>query len=310
MITFFTIPKPFEGHIGVIQRNALRSWRKLNPQCEIIIFGDEIGIPEVAKEIGAIHIAAIEKNEFGTPYLDGIFSKVQEIAKNDVLCYSNADIIFLNDFPAGISKIHDSRFLLVGQRWDLDLSAEIEFSGKFEEELREQVARAGKLHDVDGMDYFVFRKGTIKTLPPFLVGRAGWDNWMIYNARNLGIKVIDGTKGYLVIHQNHNYGHVKKSVGRWLGPESDYNMALLGGVENRFTLYDATYRFNGTKVVRNLSVISFYRRLKSVPILKPEAARVLRPLEKTIDPIEEILLDIWRKRNTQSEDKLIESKSK
>jgi hypothetical protein len=297
MITFFTIPKPFEGHNGVIQRNALRSWRKLNPKCEIIIFGDEVGIAEVAEEVGAIHIPEIRKNDFGTPYLDGIFSKVQEMAKNDILCYSNADIIFLNDFPAGVGKINDDRYLLVGQRWDLDLTTEVDYSGNYQDELRQRTAQGGKLHDVDGMDYFVFRKGTLKALPAFLVGRAGWDNWMIYNARVEGIKVIDGTRGYLVIHQNHNYGHVKKSVGRWLGPESDYNMALLGGVEHRFTLYDATYRFNGVKVLRNLSAISLYRRLKSLSILKPEAGKVLHPIERAVDPIERLLLDIWRKRS-------------
>ena len=26
MLTIFTIPKPFIGHIGVIQRNAIMSW--------------------------------------------------------------------------------------------------------------------------------------------------------------------------------------------------------------------------------------------------------------------------------------------
>jgi len=104
MITFFTIPKPFEGHIGVIQRNALRSWRKLNPECEIIIFGDELGISEVAEEVGAVRIPEIRKNEYGTPYLDGIFSQVQGMAKNDIICYSNADIIFLKDFPEGIGN--------------------------------------------------------------------------------------------------------------------------------------------------------------------------------------------------------------
>ncbi|HEY3419607.1 MAG TPA: hypothetical protein VGK23_03560 [Methanomassiliicoccales archaeon] len=274
----------------------MRSWRKLIPHCEIIIFGDEAGIAEVAEEVGAIHISEIRKNEFGTPYLDGIFSQVQGMAKNDILCYSNTDIIFLNDFPAGVGRINDERFLLVGQRMDLDLTTEIDFSGKYEEELRGMTATAGKLHDVDGMDYFVFRKGTLNALPAFLVGRAGWDNWMIYNARDKGIKVIDGTNGYMVIHQNHNYGHVKKGVFLWLGPESDYNLALLGGIQYRFTLYDATYRFDGIKVRPNLSAISIYRRMKSISILKPEAGRVFHVLEKTLYPFEEILLDIWRNK--------------
>ena len=31
MITFFTTPKPFLGHIGIIQRNAIESWKRRIP---------------------------------------------------------------------------------------------------------------------------------------------------------------------------------------------------------------------------------------------------------------------------------------
>jgi hypothetical protein len=43
MITFFTTPKPFCGHIGVIQRNAIESWKRIRPSVEVIPFGDEEG---------------------------------------------------------------------------------------------------------------------------------------------------------------------------------------------------------------------------------------------------------------------------
>ena len=56
MLTIFTIPKCFRGHISVIQRNAIRSWRMLRPECEIILFGDEEGMKEVAEEFGVRHI--------------------------------------------------------------------------------------------------------------------------------------------------------------------------------------------------------------------------------------------------------------
>ncbi len=48
MLTIFTAPKSFYGHIGVIQTNAIRSWLLLCPECEIILFGGEEGIAEVA----------------------------------------------------------------------------------------------------------------------------------------------------------------------------------------------------------------------------------------------------------------------
>ena len=82
MITFFTIPKPFKDHISVIQRNAIISWSQLHPDCEIILYGDEEGIKEIADEFGLIHIPDIEKNEYGTPFLDFVFNDAQARAKN------------------------------------------------------------------------------------------------------------------------------------------------------------------------------------------------------------------------------------
>ena len=52
MLTLFTIPKAFEGHSGVIQRNAIKSWTLLQPQCEIILMGDDEGTGEAAAEMG------------------------------------------------------------------------------------------------------------------------------------------------------------------------------------------------------------------------------------------------------------------
>lgn len=43
MLTLFTIPKPFQGHIGMIQRNATQSWLQLQRACEIVLVGDEGG---------------------------------------------------------------------------------------------------------------------------------------------------------------------------------------------------------------------------------------------------------------------------
>jgi hypothetical protein len=52
MLTLFTTAKPCEGHSGVIQRNALKSCKLLHPEIEIILFGDDAGGAEIAKELG------------------------------------------------------------------------------------------------------------------------------------------------------------------------------------------------------------------------------------------------------------------
>ena len=55
MLSLFTTAKPCEGHSGVIQCNALKSWKLLHSEIEIILFGDDAGRAEIAKELGFRH---------------------------------------------------------------------------------------------------------------------------------------------------------------------------------------------------------------------------------------------------------------
>jgi hypothetical protein len=230
MITFFTIPKPFKDHISIIQRNAILSWQQLHADCEIILYGDEEGIRGIADEYGLIHIPDIKKNEYGTPFLDFVFKDAQSRAKNDILCYANADIIFLKDFITSIQSIKKDPFLAIGERWDIDIIDPLCFSDdNWENNVRTMVKNQGNRLGPWAIDYFAFSKTAPLQVLPFLVGREGWDNWMIYHATKAGIPVVDITRTSTVIHQNHDYNHVPlKKGGRWKGPESDYNLNLTG----------------------------------------------------------------------------------
>ena len=73
-LSLFTTAKPFLGHPGIIQRNALASWSLLRPRPEILLLGDEEGYGEAARESGAERIPELERNEFGTPLVSGLFS--------------------------------------------------------------------------------------------------------------------------------------------------------------------------------------------------------------------------------------------
>ena len=79
MLTLFTTAKPFEGHSGVIQRNALKSWKLPHPEIEIILFGDDAGGAEIAKELGFPQEPFVERNKLGTKRLDYIFRRAQGI---------------------------------------------------------------------------------------------------------------------------------------------------------------------------------------------------------------------------------------
>ena len=261
MLSIFTIPKPFLGHIEVIQRNAIQNWLKLQPKCEIILFGDDYGVERVAHELRVIHIPSIEKNEFGTPLLSSAFSKAQEIAKNNILMYANSDVIFFQNLIKVVQGINKPLFLMCGRRWDLDVTEEIDFEdGEWTARLKEKVKKEGKRHGLSGMDYFIFPRNLVK-MPAFAVGRPGWDSWLIYDMRIRKIPVIDATEAITVIHQNHDFSHSKfgekKRVG---GPEWQKNIEIAGGFTNMMTLRDANWVLNENGLNRP----TFTRRIYSI----------------------------------------------
>lgn len=79
MLTPFSIPKPFRGHIGIIQTNAIQSWTLLRPSCEIILFGNEEGTGYIADRFRILHVPEVESNEYGTPLLNSMFDNNVDI---------------------------------------------------------------------------------------------------------------------------------------------------------------------------------------------------------------------------------------
>lgn len=242
MITFFSSPRPFRGQFDIIQRNAILSWKSVMPECEIILFEDEEETTKkVAEELGTKYISGIACNEFGTFLLNDIISKTQESATGDVLVYINPDILLLTDLGKIIQIVQKKfrDFLIVGRRWDLDTKESIDFEkSDWQERLRDEVLRRGKLHRMSGMDYWIFPKHIRFNHPPFTNGRFATDGWLVYQARRRKIPVIDATKVVEIIHQNHYYPQKEKN---YYEIERKRNIELSGGLANVLTLRDADW---------------------------------------------------------------------
>lgn len=281
MLTLFAIPKQFQGPIEVIQRNAIKSWTLLRPRPEIILFGDDGGTAEAAKEFGVGHVAKIERNEYGTPLINDLFEKAQRLATHEVLCYINADIILMSNFVEAFPLVANrkSRFLVVGQRWDIEIKQPLDFSADWENKLHSYVISQGSLHPPTGIDYFVFPRGIWSEMPPLAIGRTIWDNWLIYQARARGVPVIDATDVVMAVHQDHNYMHVPSSaVDAWEGPEAKRNLELAGGWGHVFTLQDATHKLTHRGIRRALDRAHRVRLMETIPQLCP----YLSPLFKIL----------------------------
>jgi len=281
MLTIFSIPKPFSGHVGVIQHNAIRSWSRLRPACQVVLFGVEKGVEVAVAAFGTQHIPHVVRNEYVTPLLNSVFEQVRQIAEYPLMCYINTDVMLLSDFLKAVERIRFKRFLMVGQRWDVEISESWDVKRPdCESELRRFVREHGILHPPMGSDFFVFPVGAMWELPPFAVGRPGWDNWMIYRARAMKFPVVDASRVTTVIHQKHDYDHVTKVDSRaaWEGPEADLNRELVGGWEYVFTLADATHLLTRRLLTPAFGPAHFRRRWQTLPILRPR----MRPIVQAV----------------------------
>ena len=271
VLTIFSAPKPFtDPHIALIQRNAIGSWVRL-PDTEVILVGDESGLAETAREYGVKHLADVARNPERTPLVSSIFSLVRQASTSPLLVYVNADILLTPSLVDSTRKVISlvEKFLIVGQRWDLDITQPLDFSDDWVERLKDETQARGKLHRPMGSDYFIFQRDCFTDMPEFAIGRAGWDNWMIYKSRKEGWATVDATSSIMIIHQNHDYSHLPGGQPHYKLPETYENIRLAGGREvTRFTLLDTNRELVDGRLRRpGWSGERFIRWLEAFPLL-------------------------------------------
>lgn len=253
MLTIFTIPKAFKDpHISIIQKNALLSWKEIGKDVEIFTIGDEEGVREISEKLDIINLPKVVKNEFNTPLLDSAFSLARNQAKNDILMYVNADIIFLDDLLPAIKMMPKKDFMATGRRMDLDIENEINPKDPtWQEKLKKQIKEKGKLHSPAGMDYFIFHKDSFKDLPSFAVGRVGWDNWLIRHSRKINKFTIDATEYITAIHQNHRSSEINSGTSRKGNPEALRNSSFAKHPGHAFTTEDSNWKLTPKGLQKN-----------------------------------------------------------
>ncbi len=236
----------------MIQRNAIKSWTLL-PDVEVILLGEETGLAEAAKELGVKYLPNVARNDSGTPLISSMFQLARENSNSELLCIINADMVLMPDFVEAAKQVKSqkSNFVLLSQRWDYDITSPIDFAAGWESQLRESVREQNQLHRPAGSDFFLFPKSCYQDIPNFIIGRAGWDNWMIYKARKEGWPVIDCTPSVMIVHQNHDYSHLPGGKPHYEHPDTNENIRLAGGqAAVRYTILDSTRCLVNGKLAR------------------------------------------------------------
>ena len=259
MLTLFTTPKAFLGHTGVIQTNAIRSWTLLRPRPEIILFGNEDGTARLCGELDLVHAPDLLCNGRGTPLLSDLFEKAERLASRSLLCYTNADIILLSDFMEMVKLAGEwgGSQVLVARRWDADVGEPLNFCDpRWEKLLKTRVSESGK-RQIGGIDYFVFPRGLYQNVPPFAIGRDFWDDWLCWEARRRGARLVDATAMTMAVHQNHPFGMTTEDRRTARKEEVEANWKLNGGWQYCVRRSLPTHIFKSGKISRRIGADYF-----------------------------------------------------
>lgn len=242
MLTIFSAPKAFEGHVGIIQENAIRSWLCMRPKPRIILFSNEGGTDEVARRLNVQLVSTVETNTYGTPLVSNMFSQAEAMAAGEVLAFVSADIVLTQGSieATRIAMEWAPRFLLVAQRHDVEVRQLMEFESGWEQRWGADAVARGKLHSPGAIDWFVFARGQYKDIPPFAIGRTSYDNWLLWKTVASEIPLIDATSFVTLIHQNHDYSHAK-TIDVWDGAEAHENRRWIQHWTNYYTITHATW---------------------------------------------------------------------
>lgn len=249
MITFLASPKPFQGIAKEHQYRAIRSWLAAADDAEVILYGDSAGIDEAGNDLGVRVQRQIDCASSGIPYFGAIVGHAAEHGRHDLQVYLNCDILLAGIQPA-FARIAFDRFLLIGQCIDLGEGVVVELAqGDWIKRLKE-LAVEGKvtLRPPAAIDYFGFRRGTWKGLPPVVIGRAGYDGALLAYCQRRHYPLIDATFAVTALHQFHGYGHVQGGAQTVrLGQDAQNNLRQAGS-HSLPGISDASYVLRGSVI--------------------------------------------------------------
>lgn len=247
MLTLLCSPKSFVDESAWNQLNALRSWRAIHPDAEIIIFGAPQGATEAAADVGATLVTEFATSPSGAPSFNAMVAHAEQYGRHDLIVYANCDILLNTTMLRAMQALRQrfETFLLVGERLDLAEGVAVDVRQPNWTDHLSALVSEGKLtaHGPTGADYFGFVRGMWADLPPVFMGRAMCDQALLHYCLRKRLPLIDGTLAVVNVHQYHGYSHVAGGREQVFRGNDREDMAKAHGLRHSLpTVADAGWR--------------------------------------------------------------------
>ncbi len=216
VLTLFTSFKFSLNKTDIYQR-TLKNWAELRPFVQPIYFKvtNEESNKNLLNEARQLGWMIEDMNELGVnstlPVFKSIFLKGMQLTKSAFYGFSNGDILFLDGLIETLCFLHEeipwTRFLLTARR--INLNSTFLLPSVTKTRMLDLVRQNGRQFIPNAIDLFIVSANSYswENVPPFVIGRITYDNWLLANALLNNISVVDVTRTVPLLHQTDNDGN-------------------------------------------------------------------------------------------------------
>lgn len=199
------------------RNTTVENWAMLKPFVVPLLFTTDEDLRERV-EIKGWKTLPILKTGIGIPVLKDMYITTMSKFQSKFYAYANGDILFTDNLLLtlfGVMEnidLQNNNVLITGQRTNV-LNISKQESTNFTT-LREMLTTRGELFTPWAMDYFIStRNFPWKDMPDVVIGRRGFDNFLVMESQKREFMVIDATNTILAVHHTTgagNFEHLSK----------------------------------------------------------------------------------------------------
>lgn len=218
--TLLTLFTTFNDVISrrAIHNNTLHNWASLGDDVRVVMY---IDVDEVASNLTVTALALgycvryVPLYRQRLPVVRSMFQDVATQFRSTFYAYANSDILFDGSLVYTVRGVARTSYaniyrttgiLLIGKRTNVDVNV---IRDTYHPNHVQRLKKQGKAFLSVAQDYFITTATGYpwQRVPDLVVGRPGFDNYLVIKAIDWNVTVIDATDSLTAVHQTGNDGN-------------------------------------------------------------------------------------------------------